>query len=307
MFVSLLDFAILSVVRSLFWLLAVLPEKISFFLARAIVSIIVAIIPGAHKTALRNTELVFPEKSFAERKAIVLASYNILSRNLLDFAQLKTLPQRLDSFDCADYLKTVKELREQNPGSGILAPTIHFGSFELIVQLQALIDRPIAVLARRMELPMLDRWWNKRRSMYGSEVFDRNGGYKQMVARLQNGQDVAVLFDQNVKINHAMFVSFFGIQAATTKSIALAALRTNAPVLFVTSARTKNSSRGGFEFITAPIPSPQTFPGTREEQMLAFTEAIHREIEIAIRKYPEQWFWIHRRFKTRPAGERSFY
>ena len=194
----------------------------------------------------------------------------------------------------------VEDLRARNPGKGMLFPTIHFGSFELLLQTQCLMDRPLAALARGFGLPRLDAWWDARREMFGNTIFSRAGGYKEIERRLNRGEDVTLLFDQNVRGGHAIFVEFFGIPAATTKAIGLAALRTGAPILFSTAVQLEPERH---RIIVREIPNPIHGPGSKQEKVHKITAALHRAVEDVIREYPEQWFWIHRRYKTRPPGE----
>ena len=174
--------------------------------------------------------------------------------------------------------------------------------YELAFQMLALLERPTAVLARGFGLPRLDEWCNKRRCLYGNQVFSRKGGFREVVRRLKKKQDVIVLFDQNVKRNHAIFVDLFGIKAATTKAIGLAAIRTGATVLFASCIE---PSPGWYEYLLREVPSPDEYSGETEEKIAAVTRALNAALEEAVRLHPDHWFWIHRRFKTRPKGERE--
>ena len=136
--------------------------------------------------------------------------------------------------------------------------------------------------------------------MFGNEVFDRKGAYREIESRLRRGQDVAILCDQNVKRNHAVFVDFFGRKVATTKAVALAAIRTNSPIIFGVSVQ---KSPGLYEIFCNRINIPTDLSLTLEEKTINIMEQIHRSLEAVIRRHPDHWFWIHRRFKTRPLGE----
>ncbi len=155
--------------------------------------------------------------------------------------------------NCEQALAAIRSARAQSGGTGVILPTLHFGSFELLAQIWSFVDRPFAFLARGTDLPMFDRWWNRRREMFGSRVLWRRGGFREMVDALQAGTDVGVLFDQNVKKHHAVFVEFFGRQAATTKSIALAALRTGAPIIFAVCV---DLGDGRYEILARSVPNP---------------------------------------------------
>jgi len=177
---------------------------------------------------------------------------------------------------------------------------MHYGCFELTVQYHCQHDRPVQILARGFGIARLDEWWNKRRQLLGNEVFFRQGGYQAMVRSLAAGKDVGVLFDQNVKANHAVFVDFFGIRTSMTKSVALAALRTGAPIVFIAAAWL-GENRHRLFFAEIKTDFPESMP--TDEKVQRISQALNSQAETIIKLHPEQWFWIHRRFKTRPTGE----
>ena len=191
-------------------------------------------------------------------------------------------------------------LRASGDGVGVLIPTIHFDAFEYFIQIHALNYAPVSILARGFNLPRFDAWWKGRREQFGNTIFDRAGGFKEISKRLKAGEDVVVLCDQNVKRNHAVFVDFFGIPAATAKTVALIALRTGSKILFGCPVQI---SPGKFAVTAEEIPHPSEEEGTSDEKIAKCTAHMHRAFERQILKRPEAWFWIHRRWKTRPKGE----
>ena len=289
-------------VGCLLWTMKVLPFPLATYIARGCVFLVRVFMPRISGVAMRNLELVFPEKSLDERKKIAELSFKVLAKNIVYFAKLPLLTKEkaAEILDIEDYRKVVAELRQQYPNVGILVPTMHFGAFEFCVQCYVVLEKPLAILARGFGLPGLDRLWDKRRALFGCDVFSRKGGYKQIEKRLRSGQDVATLSDQNVKVNHAVFATFFGIPAATTKTIALASMRSGAPILFTVGVET---SPGHYKLLHKVIDNLAEVDLPRDDKVLRITEDLHRASEQVIRDYPECWFWIHRRFKTRPAGE----
>jgi len=301
-FKTFIDYSALLFVRILIFMMCVLPYKLGFALARFIIFMLGLAMPRIHAVGLRNLALVFPEKSSEEHKQILSESYNVLARNLLGYAWIPRLkePQFKGRLDLLDTTERLEQVRKAANGVGILFVMPHFGSFEMVFQLWAILVCPVAILARGFGLPKLDAWWNSRREIYGHEMFPRSGGYKEIVSRLRSGQDVGLMFDQNVKRNHAIFVDLFGINAATTKTVGLASLRTGAPVVFVSMLE---KGIGDFEIVVEPIGKTEDEPGKNEEKIALLTRKLHIELEQVIRKHPESWFWIHRRYKTRPEGE----
>ncbi|MFN8392649.1 MAG: hypothetical protein U0136_20315 [Bdellovibrionota bacterium] len=295
-----LDYICLAFVRAVIGAMYLLPDAAGLAIARTCIGALRICMPRLGAVGMRNLELVFPEKSPDERKQILRESFDTLARNLQTYSKIPNLTREraAEMIDYADGKKLIDSVRAAHPGIGVILPTLHFGSFELLVQLQALNDRPIAFLARGVGLQRVDRWWNIRREMFGNHVFGRRGGYQEMVTRLRDGQEVALLFDQNVKSSHACFVDLFGIKAATTRAIALASIRTGAPIVFATCIDYRN---GRYELICRSIPSFEELE--TEERIHRISRALNERLEEVVRRCPEQWFWIHRRFKTRPQGE----
>lgn len=297
-----LDYLALGAVRVLAFLIEKLPKSIGLLIARCCVGACLLTVPRFSRIAARNMKLIFPLKSDAERAAILKGSNRVLAQTLYDFAQIGAMDREWVEAHCdgSELQSVLKKIRERDGQTGVLIGAIHFGSFEYLFQAYAFVDRPISVLARGFGLPKLDEWWTARRELHGHRVFPRLGGHREIVSRLKQGEDVAILFDQNVKRKYATFVNFFGIPAATTKAMGLAALQTGCPIVFVACAET---SPGKYKFYAEEIENPRDEPGTFRDKVNLVVDRLHRPLERVIRDHPEQWFWIHRRFRTRPLGQ----
>jgi len=308
MYKRIIDIVLLCLLRSIFLVLEVLPDRLSYGVARFYVSILFRIMPRLGGVARRNLELVFPAKSPEERQAILEASKGVLADNIFGFARIPSMNKEKAALMCKEYAHAsakLEQLYKKTDGMGVIIPTIHFDSFELFIQVHALRHKPVSILGRGFGLPMLDHWRNNRRELFGNQIFARTGGFKEIVRRIKNGEDVVILCDQNVKRSHAMFVDFFGHKAATTKAVALAAQRTGAPILFGSPVR---DGEGTFAVTAEEILHPHDVEGSTEEKLQACMNDLHSAFERQILKRPEGWFWIHRRWKTRPAGEEeNFY
>lgn len=299
---AILDTLAVFFVRLLIGLLRFLPWPAALVLARGLVEVLLQLMGRARAVGRKNLQIAFPERTVAEREEILRRSFWVLADNLVGFARIPSLSKsraaRLVDFSPGAAL--LDRLRLERPGAGLVIATMHFGPFETLVQLHQILYGDIWMLARGFNLPKLDSWWNARRGTFGARVYARAGAYREMIRRLNEGQVITLLCDQNVKINHATFANFFGIPAATTKSVGLAALRTGAPVIMATS---RHRPSGDYELLFEQLPHPDSFPGTSEEKVQKFTEELNASMERYIRLHPEQWFWIHRRWKTRPPGE----
>lgn len=296
-----LDILAVTVLGSIARLLQILPWGAALCLARWCVGLVCFFMPRFTRTGRRNLELVFPEKSPEEREKILKSSFSMLAKNLVGLAKLPCLTKDnvSDFCDMSRAVELVGKAQARNPEVGTLFLIPHFGPFELFGQLWALAYRPYSTIARGSDLPRLDRWWTARREMHGVQVLGREGGYQEIVRRLRSGRDFTLLFDQNIKRNHAVFVDLFGIKAATTKTMALTALRTHCLVFHAVMAE---KGPWKYELIVDPI-EYNTVDGSLDDQIERFTRRVHECLEKAVRQYPDHWFWIHRRFKTRPRGE----
>ncbi|MCC6219962.1 MAG: lysophospholipid acyltransferase family protein [Deltaproteobacteria bacterium] len=303
-----LDLAALSIVRLLVLAMEVTPEFLGMCIARICVHGLVLAMPRSRRVALRNLKIAFPECSSEEGNDIYRRSLEVLARNLYAFARMPRLTRRaaeekVDYGEVREFWRRSSEVCEEDCSkTGILVATAHYGCFELFVQMHALLVRPISILARGFDLPRLDSWCNERRSIFGNDVFSRKGGYREIVSRLNGGRDVVVLCDQNVKRNHATFVDFFGLRAATTKAIGTAALRTGARVVLAVAVEIVPER---FEVILRELKNPRELSGNSSEKIMSFTREMNQALEDVIRQHPEQWFWVHRRWKTRPHGEKE--
>lgn len=262
-----------------------------------------------HKyAAYRNMQIMLPELTQTQREKLLQANYQVLSKNITSFfsAEYYTRQQVLSSLDTSDAQEMIGQIQKYSGPTGTLFLIPHLGSFELLAQFWALYDRPISILARDFDLPKFNAWWKSKREINGNHVFPRKGGYASIVSELNRGQNVAVLFDQNVKKSHATFVNFFGTPAATTKSPGIASIRTSCPIILATMVEVSPSK---YKLYAYPITRPKDRPETStEEKINKMIEEAHIYLEKIIRLHPEQWFWIHRRFKTRPKGEaENFY
>ncbi len=241
-----------------------------------------------------------------EKQKIWKGLQHTLALNIAGFAKGPTITKEqaiedLDISQCKDILEEI--MHNQDKGHLLLIP--HFGSFELLAQYWCVYDKPFAILARGFGLPRLDKLWNSKREKNGVTLFGRKGGFKEILKFIDQGKNVAILFDQNVKRSHSIFVDFFGIPASTTKTIGLASQKTKCKIFFATMIPIAN---GKYRLIAHKIKSPLEREGTHEQQIHDTILESHKYLEYYVAKYPEQWFWLHRRFKTRPSGEiENFY
>jgi len=289
------------VIRGLFAVLSALPHSSRVALFAALWRIAFRIVPRLRKTALINLAIAFPGKSQEWYQ-------EILHKNAREMGRLVADTVRLASLD-AEWVRAHVEIpaleryASATQHTGVLIATGHLGSFELLGHAIGLHGYPLSAIARRFKSPRLDAWWRGLREARGNTIIDREGAFREMVKTVSTGRSVAVLIDQNVKINHAVFVDWFSRPAATTRAFALAALKTRAPV-FVAGMLYCGGDRYRVEAVECDFRQLYADETIADDQkVLTITKTISSHYCEMIAQFPEGWFWIHRRWKTRPEGE----
>ena len=262
------------------------------------------LIPRLRRTIDQNLRIAFPDKDHAWRKEIRRKNATEMARLLADTVRLPSLtPEWGESHVEIPALEAYRRRLQEHPARGVLIATGHLGSFELLGHAIGLRGFPLAAVARKFQSRRFDRWWTGLREARGNKIIDRRGAFKEVVSCISSGMSAAILFDQNVTRNHAVFVDWFGVPAATTRSVALAALRTEAPI-FVASIRYCGNDRyhvDAAECDYVDVLRDEKMPS--DEKVLVITRRVADMYCEMIRKFPEGWFWMHRRWKTRPDPE----
>jgi len=185
--------------------------------------------------------------------------------------------------------------RAIDKGRGVLLMMAHYGNWELLIYVGAITNHPVGVVYRRLDFKPLDRFFREYRSRMGARLIRNSHAMRPILRHLKAGDGVAILFDQNVDWYEGVFVDFFGHRACTNSGLALLALRTGAPVVPVGMWR----GNGGFTIEFGPeIPLIRSGDKTRDVE--ENTRRFNQVLEDFIRRHPDQWMWVHRRWKTRP-------
>lgn len=181
-------------------------------------------------------------------------------------------------------------------GRGVLFLLAHFGNWELLPIVGHMGDIPIRIVYRPLDTPALERFFKTSRSRFGGKVIPTHrGAMRQIYKTLKHGFPVAMLMDQNVDWYEGVFVDFFNRRACTNTGMALLALKSFAPVVPVFLIRAKK----GFHVVFGPeLHTIRTGDGRKDVELN--TQMYNRVIELYARRFPDQWFWVHQRWKTRP-------
>lgn len=283
--------------------LGLLPHRVLTVMTGATWLALFRVIPRLRKTIDVNLRIVFPERDEQWYREMVSKHAREMGRLSADIIRLPSIDRRW--IDEHVRFKNYEQFQRAHQETGALLATGHLGSFELLGHLAGLTGNPVVAIARKFKSDRLNGWWESMRQATGNTIIDRKGAFKKIIQALRAGQSVAVLFDQNVKKKHAVFVPWFSMHAATTKSLALAVLQTSAPV-FVASIRFLEEDMYEVwleELDFSEVKNDSVL--TEDQKIEEITARISRLFCERIVDFPEGWFWSHRRWKTRPGEEDS--
>ena len=288
--------AILQMAEVFIDLAAALPLRLSWSLAEFLGQVWFQVDRRHRQIAFRNLKIVWGgELSENERRTIACRNFMHLARVVFELPYLSKLTsdelQRFVSFHGMEYFKS-----SLKKGRGVLVLASHFGNWELMALAFSLRYCPINIVVRPLDNPFLDKLITKMRTRGGNQLIPKKGSVRKILRLLAAGDAVALLLDQNPAWYEGVFVPFFNEIACTNKALSTIALRTGAPVIPVFNVRQPDGSyRVFFEPEVVLDRSGDTTRDIEEN-----TAKFNKIIETYVRRYPEQWFWVHQRWKTRP-------
>lgn len=269
-----------------------LPRPMAIATGEAIGTLMSFIIYKRDRLILSNLAHAFPEKTLAERKRIARAVWRNLGRTAVEFIRSK----EYSAADLARYVEWENgELIDQavKGGHGVIMLTAHFTNWEILgMAVQARYSNMMAI-SRPMKNPYVEKWVQAKRSSGGMTIILHREAVKASLKWVKSKNIVGILVDQNLYTG-GVFVDFFGRPAATTTLPALLHIRTGEPMFLLYILRVGNK----FRVVIEPIMFPKV--ANEDERPLVYTQTISNAVERLIRKYPENWFWIHNRWKRKP-------
>ncbi len=280
-----------------------LPRGMARSMGAALAKILFAFTPKLRKTAEFNLKLAFPEWTEEQRAATLTGMIRSVGWMAAEFARMPRYT-RENIADAIILDGNENFLEGQRRGKGVLFLTAHMGAWELSSFAHALYGYPLHYMARPLDHPRLDALVNRYRGLSGNAPIFKNESARAMLKILKDAGTIGILADQNTMREEGAFVDFFGTPACTTTGIARVALHTGAAVVpgYAVWDESLKKYRLRFE---PPVELIQT--GDAERDILENTAQFAKVIEAIIRKYPEQWVWVHARWKTRPKGEAALY
>jgi len=252
------------------------------------------------RVVLENLRLAFPEKPEEERREIARRTYRNLGQMIPDFLRVPFLSKaELEKLFVYEGWDRFEEAMRR--GKGVIACTGHFGNFDLLASAHSLRGVPMAQLARKMGKSRASELWRAGRRRSGVEeiVVSRGATLAAAIRSLKEGRVLGYPIDQNQPARNAIFPSFFGIPAATAAMPAVLSLRSGIPVIFALSVPLGDGRHR--VVIEGPLDAVDT--GDRDADILRFSQDLNDRLERWIRLHPDRWYWLHRRWKTRPEGE----
>jgi Kdo2-lipid IVA lauroyltransferase/acyltransferase len=285
-----LAFALVQALRSL-------PLPAANALARAAARLLDKVAPKLRRVAVKNLAFALPDLDAAAHARIVDGVFESIAGMLVALARFPALNSSNISawigYEGLDHYHAAK--RE---GRGVLIATAHLGNWELSAFAHALMTEPMHVMVRPLDNPLIDRLVAKRRVLSGNLLIDKREAARAVIKALRRNEPVGILIDQNTAAAEGVFIDFFGKPACAGSGFVKLAHHSQAPVIPGFALWDRETRRYVLRFY------PQV---EMTGDLRADTQRLHSTIEEIIRRFPDQWMWIHRRWKTRPPGEPSLY
>lgn len=283
--------------------LGLLPRPVARAVAAQIARFLLLCRPTLRRAALVNLRLAFPEWSDAQRRQTIRGMTRQLGWMAAEFAYFphwsRENIEELVVIDGFDNFEAARAL-----GKGVIFLTGHMSAWEIAPFAQAVYGNPLSFLARAIDNSRVDALINRYRCLSGNQPIEKNNAARAILRVLHDGGTIGILADQNTSLDEGTFVDFFGVPAATTTGLARVALRTGAVVVpgFISWDDSIRRYRLRFEPAVNLARSDDEEADIRED-----TLRFNKVIENYIRAHPDQWLWVHKRWKNRPPGEPSLY
>ena len=290
---------VVAVARALGWM----PRPLARLLAGGLAWFVYHALGRLRHVGERNLELALPALSAEERRRTLRLLYRYLGWQLVEFCQMPYYTRE----NTREQIRTEgleHYLAAEALGRGVLVLTGHLGAWELSSFYHSLMGHPMGMVIRRLDNRRLDDFVNNIRCQHGNRVLHKDDFARGLLTAMHEGAAVGILMDTNMTPPQGEFVKFFGIAACTASGLARVALKTGAAVLPGFMLWEAKEKKYVLHF------GPQLHfehTGNHEKDVLAATQQCNDVLESWIRRYPDQWLWIHRRWKTRPPGEAPLY
>ena len=286
-----------ALARALLHTLEAAPRSLAEWLGARYAGLLDLAVPRLRQTADRNLAFAYPANDAAWRSRTIDGVYQSVGRLLVAFAKLPQI-NRDNVTKWIRYEGLEHYQRAKARGKGVLFATAHLGNWELSAYAHALLTEPMNVVVRPLDNPVLDEFVEARRSLSGNRLLSKRDYARSILRALRDNEPVGILVDQNWSADTGVFVPFFGVPACSNLTFARMAFRSGAAVI-PGFAVWKADER---KYVLRFYPEVEMTGDGAED-----TARIQASVETAVREFPDQWLWIHRRWKTRPEGSPSLY
>jgi KDO2-lipid IV(A) lauroyltransferase len=277
--------------------LRVLPRSAADLVGRMATRLLDFAVPKLRSVGLKNLSFAFSEIDVEEHHRILDGVFASIARMLVALARFPSL-NATNIGQWISYEGLENYLQAKQAGRGILIATAHLGNWELSAFAHAWMTEPMNVMVRPLDNPLIDRIVEQRRTLSGNHLIYKKDAARAVISALRGNEAVGILIDQNTSAPEGVFINFFGRLACVGTAFVKLAQHTKAPVIPGFALWEKTKKRYVLRF----------YPAVEiTGDLLADTQRIHSVFEQIIRQYPDQWMWIHRRWKTRPPGESALY
>jgi Kdo2-lipid IVA lauroyltransferase/acyltransferase len=281
----------------------VLPRSIARAVGITLGQVIYLLHGKLRRVGMRNLQMVFPDKTLRQRRRILRGEFTSLGRQLAEVCLFPRYTRKnVSQVVVYDGFENFEQAAAR--GKGVLFLTGHLGGWELSAFAHSLYGHPLRFVMRPLDNPYLDRMVRKYRTMHGNVPIDKDDPVRELLRAMKEGATVGILMDTNMMPPQGIFVDFFAIPASTASGLARIALRTDAAVLpgFTLWDPALRKYRLRFD---PPVTLIRT--DNLEVDIAANTQQFTKVIEEFVRRYPDQWLWVHRRWKTRPPDQPPLY
>jgi Kdo2-lipid IVA lauroyltransferase/acyltransferase len=262
-------------------------------LSKIIAKLLDVLVPRLRRIAVKNLTMA----GFSNPEEIAGGVFVSIARLLATFARLPRLtPQNISSLIRYDGLENFTTALAR--GHGVLVATAHLGNWELSAFSHAWMTAPMHIVVRPIDNPRIDALVERYRGLSGNHIIEKKDAARGILKALRSGDSVGILIDQNTTLDQGVFIDFFGKKACAGTAFAKLAHHSGAAVVPGFALWSHEEQR----YILRFYPEIPMTGDVAED-----TQRIHSQLESVIRQYPDQWLWIHRRWKTRPPGEPSLY
>ena len=291
--------AALTLLKTFQWM----PRSVAYSAGEIVAALGYRFASRQRQAGVRNLLMAMPDLTEQQREAILRGAFSNLGRLLAEFSHFPELNKKniANLVTCEGFEHYEAAVQR---GKGVIFITGHFGAWELSCFAHSLYAGPMKFVVREIDNPGVEKLIESYRGLSGNRPIEKRNASRDILKALRNNETVGILVDQNTTRDEGVFADFFGIPACTTTAVATLALRTGAAVIpgFLIWDSKSHRHRLRFE---APVPLTDT--GDTAHDIVENTQAFNHILEKIIRQYPDQWLWIHRRWKTRPLGEPGLY